>query len=103
MADPARVSVEDGGRGMNSEEQKRAFEKFHHVRRAGDNTAPIGISIGIGLYICATFLHGMGGDIRIERTAPSLGTTMAVSLPIHPAAGCADDGGPKPATPPDKT
>lgn len=84
------VRVADTGRGMNAEEQDRAFEKYHHIRRTGEKTAPVGI--GIGLYICATFIRGMGGDIWIERTEPGKGTVIAVSLPIQPAAGCAEDG-----------
>lgn len=79
----AVLTVKDEGIGMTEEEAKKVFEKFFRVKSA--ETAGVQ-GTGLGLYICATFVRGMGGDIWIAETAAGKGTTMAFTLPLGPPA-----------------
>ncbi len=81
------IRVKDTGRGMDEEDIAHVFEKF--FRPKNDNAErQSGMSMGLGLFICAKFLRSMGGDIWIEQTAPGQGTTLAISLPVDPSAAC---------------
>lgn len=90
---PAKVDgfldlrIEDRGIGMAAEDAGRIFEKFAYTSKPTAQRQA-GMSMGIGLYICRKFLQGMGGDIRVERTVPGEGTTMAITLPLVPLKGC---------------
>lgn len=81
------IRVADTGIGMQEEDLRHVFDKY--FRPTKDNAArQAGMSMGLGLYICAKFMRGMGGDIRVEHTAPGRGTVMAVYVPTEPAGVC---------------
>lgn len=88
---PVIVRVKDTGIGIDLEDRRHVFQKFYRPHRpAPEHKA--GLSLGLGLYICAEFLHSMGGDVWIEDTTPGKGTTVAFSLPTKPVGVCLLDG-----------
>jgi signal transduction histidine kinase len=88
---PVIVRVKDSGIGIDLEDRRHVFQKYYRPHRpTAEHKA--GLSLGLGLYICAEFLRSMGGDIWIEETAPGKGTTVAFSLPTGPAGVCLADG-----------
>lgn len=82
-------TVADHGIGMTQEEAAKLFTKYYRTENAKRTTAT---GIGLGLYICFTFIRGMGGEIWIEKTAPQQGTTFAVSIPTTLKGECAKAG-----------
>ncbi|MDD5251780.1 MAG: HAMP domain-containing sensor histidine kinase, partial [Patescibacteria group bacterium] len=81
------VRVKDTGSGMTPSALEQVFQKY--ARRDLDGSAgSSGMSLGLGLYICAEFMRGMGGDIRVEQTALGKGTTIALVMPVEPAGEC---------------
>lgn len=80
--------VQDQGRGMTEEEQRRAFDPFYstHYSRGGT---------GLGLSIAHGIVEDHRGTIQIE-SALGLGSTLTVRLPVgeaYAAAGQAGAGG----------
>lgn len=78
------VQVIDRGPGLTAEQQQRLFGEYvrvGHEPRAG--------SIGLGLAISRRLARAMGGDLRVG-SAPGLGCTFSLWLPVEPpAAGAA--------------
>lgn len=74
MADVARVSVEDDGRGIAEEDKVRIFDPFYTTRRQAGGT-------GLGLSIVYRIVQAHGGAIDVE-SEPSRGTTITVELPL---------------------
>jgi PAS domain S-box-containing protein len=74
------VEVQDTGRGMSRDEQKRVFEPYH--RRVGDRSRFSGL--GIGLALCKTLVELHGGQIWM-RSRVGKGSTFAFSLPLEGA------------------
>ncbi len=68
----ARVVVRDGGVGMDAELLGRAFDPFVTTRPDGT---------GLGLSIARQIVLAHGGFIELE-SAPGVGTTVRVSLPL---------------------
>jgi signal transduction histidine kinase len=77
------VLVKDSGIGMSREEASRVFTKFFRAKEAVIREP----GTGLGLFICAKFVQGMGGQIGVVETAPNEGTTFAVRVPVHKADG----------------
>ena len=76
--DSVVVEVQDTGRGLSGEEQKRVFEPYH--RRVSDRNRFSGL--GIGLALCKTLVELQGGQIWVtSRTGK--GSTFAFSLPLE--------------------
>lgn len=79
----ARLSVQDGGPGIDPAQEQRLFERFQRgdqpYTRAGH---------GLGLWIVREIVALHGGSIAV-RSVPGEGTTVSVSLPIAwaPAPG----------------
>jgi PAS domain S-box-containing protein len=80
------VEVQDTGRGMSREEQKRVFEPYH--RRVGDRSRFSGL--GIGLALCKTLVELHGGQIWM-RSRVGKGSTFAFTLPLEGGAREATD------------
>jgi PAS domain S-box-containing protein len=76
--DSAIVEVQDTGRGLSREEQKRVFEPYH--RRVSDRSRFSGL--GIGLALCKTLVELQGGQIWV-RSRAGKGSTFAFSLPLE--------------------
>jgi len=81
------IRVRDTGVGMDQDDMAHIFEKYYRPAKP-NATRQSGMSMGLGLYVCARFLSSMGGSIWVEHTAPGQGTTMAVSLPTAAAESC---------------
>jgi signal transduction histidine kinase len=73
------VTVRDSGIGMSPEEAGRVFTKFFRAKEAVIREP----GTGLGLYICAKLMNGMGGQIRVVETTTGYGTTFEVRLPTR--------------------
>ena len=73
-----RLSVQDFGIGISTEEQKHVFEQFYRV--TGENQSTFQ-GMGIGLYICAEIIKREGGKIWVE-SAVGKGSVFYVELPV---------------------
>jgi signal transduction histidine kinase len=73
------VEVADDGRGMTAEEVRDAFEPYFSTKDTG---------LGIGLALTRKIVSDHGGTIEL-RSAPGLGTTASVRLPLGAAAALA--------------
>ncbi len=73
-SDSVFVSVEDTGKGMQEEVQKRIFDPFFTTKEAGKGT-------GLGLSISADIVRKHGGDISVTSRVGE-GTEFTVRLPI---------------------
>jgi two-component system, NtrC family, sensor kinase len=67
------VEVEDNGTGMTPEVLARLFDPFFTTKPAGEGT-------GLGLNICQSIIHAMGGRIEVTST-PRQGSTFRLVLP----------------------
>lgn len=72
--DYVRISVTDNGRGMDEATLARATEPFFSTKEAGHGT-------GLGLSMAHGLAGQLGGTLRID-SAPGLGTTIGIWLPI---------------------
>jgi two-component system, NtrC family, sensor kinase len=70
----AVVSVSDTGPGIPGEQLSKIFDPFF-------TTKPVGEGTGLGLSISHGIVERHGGKIEVE-SAPGLGTTFTISLPI---------------------
>jgi two-component system, OmpR family, sensor histidine kinase VicK len=78
-----RISVTDGGPGMQGRDASRAGDRFYRARDAD------GEGFGLGLAIVREVAGAMGGTTSIEST-PGSGTTVSVMLDaVTPPKGCA--------------
>jgi two-component system, sensor histidine kinase and response regulator len=76
----ARVSVQDSGQGISSEDLKTLFGKFQ--RLPGESRRTQGT--GLGLLICKTIIEAHGGKIWAEsRGILGEGSTFVFELPLH--------------------
>jgi two-component system NtrC family sensor kinase len=82
------LEVEDNGRGMLPEVQRRIFDPFFTTRPVGEGT-------GLGLSICLTLVQAMGGRIEVSST-PGRGSSFRVVLPSLPADSPARAAGARP-------
>jgi len=71
-------SVADNGRGMDEQQQERAFDLFWRPVERGDIAGT-----GIGLAVCQRVVELHGGRIRLE-SEPGRGTTVFFTLPADP-------------------
>ena len=68
------MEIEDSGRGMSPEVQKRLFEPFYTTKAVGKGTG-LGLSIAFGIIV----KHDGRIDFRSEL---GRGTTFRITLPI---------------------
>lgn len=73
-----KLCVKDFGIGIESEKQKKVFERFFRASRPGENTFP---GLGLGLYVSSEIIQRLGGDIWVESTLGK-GSTFCFRLPI---------------------
>jgi two-component system, cell cycle sensor histidine kinase and response regulator CckA len=79
-----RISVTDTGAGMDDNVQAHLFEPFFSTKRMGSGA-------GLGLAIVKTLVERDGGFVEVE-TAPNLGTTMTLWLPVADGVPADTDG-----------
>jgi PAS domain S-box-containing protein len=71
--------VRDTGIGISAEEQKKLFQPF--VQADGSITRKYG-GTGLGLTLARRLAQVLGGDVRIQRSEPHVGTEMLVIIPF---------------------
>ncbi len=79
---PMTIEVRDTGIGMTEAQSERIFDEFEQAD--GSVTRRFG-GTGLGMAIVRRLVEGMGGSIAID-SAPGLGTTARVILPLPEAA-----------------
>jgi signal transduction histidine kinase len=72
------ITVQDHGIGINRNQLKRIFKRFHRAPDAKVNERG---GSGLGLYVAHRLLRNLGGRIRAESEGPGRGTTMRIRLP----------------------
>ena len=72
------LEVADSGMGIPAVEQPRLFERFFRAASATEQAIP---GTGLGLAIVKAIVEAHGGSITLE-SAPGVGTTFRVELPI---------------------
>jgi signal transduction histidine kinase len=77
-----RIDVTDTGVGMDEAAQARIFEPYFSTKATGT---------GLGLTIARRNVELNGGTIAVT-SAPGLGTTVSLWLPIHAASDAGSDG-----------
>jgi len=70
------IAIEDNGKGMSKEVQKKIFDPFY-------TTKPVGVGTGLGLSISFGIIDKHGGFIKIK-SAEGEGTTFNIFLPYEP-------------------
>ena len=75
-----KFEVQDQGRGIPKEKQKKIFEMFYQVDQGLDRQ--IG-GVGLGLAISMGLLSAHGGKIDVESPGPGKGSTFSFTLPIE--------------------
>jgi signal transduction histidine kinase len=71
------VSVEDEGMGIVAEEIRRLFQQFYQVT---DESSTRSGGIGMGLYICKSYVEAMGGKIWVD-SEKDKGSTFSFTIP----------------------
>lgn len=80
-SDTLSVIISDHGPGIPPDEREQVFDMFHRVQR-GDAT-PAGT--GMGLAICRGLMQALGGSITAHSGPGDRGTSMILTLTLHPA------------------
>ena len=73
----ARLAVADEGIGIAPDELERVFEPFQRSQRVGEEIP----GVGLGLSVVRRIVLAHEGSIRV-RSAPGVGSTFIVSLPL---------------------
>ena len=71
-ADRVRVTVEDSGVGMKTEDAERLFDAFFTTKADG---------MGMGLSICRSIIEAHGGQIWAAPNSPRPGAAFTFDLP----------------------
>jgi PAS domain S-box-containing protein len=69
----AVVLVRDSGVGIPADVATHIFDPFF-------TTKPMGVGLGLGLFVCQGIIKSAGGELTVESTSPE-GTTFRVALP----------------------
>jgi signal transduction histidine kinase len=77
-----RVDVIDRGIGIPRSQQQRIFERFYRVPSEAVNARR---GTGLGLFLVAALVRGMGGKLAAVSAGDGRGTTMVVRLPLAEA------------------
>ena len=68
----AWIKIRDYGSGMSPEVKARIFDPFFTMK-------PVGKGTGLGLWICQSIVHSLGGSIEVK-TEPGAGTTFTLGF-----------------------
>lgn len=72
------LEVTDRGVGIPKADLKRVFERFYRV---DDEAVRSRRGTGLGLFVVASLVRGLGGSLRAFSAGPGEGTRMVVTLP----------------------
>ncbi len=72
----AVIQVEDNGIGIDASSQKKIFQRFYQSEQKYSRTG-----LGLGLYLCKTFIERQNGSITCM-SEPGKGSTFEISLPL---------------------
>lgn len=78
------IEVQDNGVGIPKGELKRVFERFYRV---DDEVVRSRRGTGLGLFVVASLVRGLGGRLQAQSLGTDAGTRMVVTLPprvLHP-------------------
>jgi len=75
------VEVEDTGRGVSREEQKRLFDPYHRVESDRERLS----GLGLGLVLAKKFVELHGGQIWVK-SKKGQGSTFGFSVPLEAAS-----------------
>ena len=81
-----RIEIEDTGPGMSAAQAQQLFQPF--MQADASVTRKHG-GTGLGLTICRRLASLMGGDVRLDFTAPGRGSRFSVELPLVAVANSA--------------
>ena len=81
--DEVVVSIADSGIGIDEEDQKHLFQKFHQVDRFNPDQPREQQGTGLGLFISKNIVELHGGRMWLE-SAKNKGSTFFFALPINP-------------------
>jgi len=81
-AERVHLAVADNGTGMNETQLEAIFEPFTQLDASATRRRD---GAGLGLAICRSLCERMSGTIAVT-SAPGLGTTLTVELPLRPPA-----------------
>jgi len=76
-----RITVEDTGIGISTDDQMRLFQDYNQARKIGDTQRG---GAGLGLAICRELAKLMGGDVGLSSTLGS-GSKFWIRLPLAAA------------------
>jgi signal transduction histidine kinase len=76
------IAVRDEGIGLEHNQLKRIFKRFH---RAPDPQVNERSGSGLGLFVVASLVRNLGGRIRAESDGPGKGAIMRIRLPMSTA------------------
>ncbi len=76
------VKFIDNGIGIDQEEQKHIFKKFHRVY---NRSVPNVKGTGLGLYFVKEIIKTHGGRVTVQSEGIGKGTTFRIELPIYQA------------------
>jgi signal transduction histidine kinase len=72
-----QISIHDRGRGLETGELKKIFERFYRVQPPGENIR----GTGLGLYIVESVIRGYGGSVTVTSPGSGKGCTFTVKIP----------------------
>ncbi|GGM99791.1 hypothetical protein GCM10009721_28570 [Terrabacter tumescens] len=81
--DAVRVVVSDTGMGIPQADHERVFARFFRSNAANERAIQ---GSGLGLSIVRAIAEGHGGSVSVD-SAPDVGSTFTVSLPVSGSAG----------------
>jgi two-component system, OmpR family, sensor histidine kinase KdpD len=76
------ISVTDHGAGLTNAEKSKIWDRFARGERHAATTS----GSGLGLWIANAFIAANDGRVTAVSEGPSLGTTVAIELPVTQAA-----------------
>jgi len=77
LKDGPVLEVSDKGRGLDKKELKRVFQMFYRVPHQGENIR----GTGLGLYIVASVIESLGGNVKVTSAGLGKGCTFVIRLP----------------------
>lgn len=86
-AEELRIAVSDQGPGIPAAEQTKIFDKFYRIAGSGRRAC----GTGMGLAIVKGLVEAHGGHIQVK-SAPGLGSTFTVVLPVETTHGVQEPG-----------